>query len=133
MRLLLKLDLALRVRVAQEVELAGGSDQFILLCRVLPVVIDGLDIVSLDVTGADSAAADPREAVRVTTMVFNAVSIALIPIVALVTNGLLIVCARNWDILGLTVVDTSVLRILSCRDAQNKRAGKCDLRKHFYY
>ena len=95
------------------------------------MVIDGLDIVSLDVTGANCTAADPREAVRVTTMVFNTVSIALIPIVALVTNGLLVVCARTWDILGLTVVDTSVLRMLSCRDAQHKRAGKCDLRKHF--
>ena len=135
MRLLLKLNLALRVRVAQEVKLAGGSDRFLLLCRVLPVVIDGVDIVSLDVTGANSAATNPREAVRVTTMVFNAVTITLVPIVAEVTSGLVVAWAGTWDILGLSVVDTSVwlwLWVLRRSDAQNEGAGKCDLGKHYY-
>ena len=108
MRLLLKLNLALRVRVTEELELAGGSDRFILLCRVLPVVTDGVDIVSLDVTGANSAAADPWEAVRVTTMVFNAIAITLVPIVAEVTSTLVVAWARTWDKLGLSVVSTSV-------------------------
>ena len=135
MRLLLKLNLALRVRVTEELELAGGSDRFLLLCRVLPVVIDGLDIVSLDVTGANSAATNPWEAVRETTMVFNAVTIALVPIVAEVTSALLVPWARTWDILGLSVVDTSVwlcVWVLRRSDAQHEGASKCDLGKHYY-
>ena len=86
------------MRVTQEFELAGCSDRFILLWRVLPVVADGVDIVSRDVTGANSAATNPWEAVRETTMVFNAVAISLIPIVGTVTRGLLVVWARTWAI-----------------------------------
>ena len=123
---LLKLNLASRPRVslAQEIKLAGGIDLFLLFGVVQPMLVDGLNIVSLDITGADSAAAHPWEVIRVTI----AVSIALVPIVAVVASGLLGTIACTWSSIGLSVVDV----LLSCGDTQYEGAGKCDLGKHYY-
>jgi len=58
--LLLKSDAAAGVRVAEEVELARGLDG-LRLDLMLPVGVDGLSVVGLDVAGAVGAAAAPLE------------------------------------------------------------------------
>ena len=75
MRLLLELKSAAGVRVAEEVEFAGGDDLLFLLWSSFPVVIDGLRIVGLNITGADRAAADPWEAIGVATSIATTVAI----------------------------------------------------------
>lgn len=51
------------VRVAEEIELASGSDGLSLLGGVLPVGINGGSVVGLDITGSEGASAFPSEAV----------------------------------------------------------------------
>ena len=62
-RLLHELEGAAGVGVSEEVELARGANGLVLLGSTLPVVIDGLSVVCLDITGADSAATNPWEAI----------------------------------------------------------------------
>jgi hypothetical protein len=62
-RLLSELKSAFGVGVSEEIELARGNDLLCFLWGRLPVVIDGLNIPGLNITGADSAAANPWEAI----------------------------------------------------------------------
>ena len=61
--LLSELKSAAGVRVSEEIELARGNDLLLLLRRMFPVVVDGFDIVGLNITRADGATADPWEAI----------------------------------------------------------------------
>ena len=109
MRLLSELKGAFGVRVAEEIELAGGNDLLFLLWGRLPVVIDGLNIPGLDITGADSAAANPWEAIRL---------LAVATVALVVARGAV----------SLVVV----VALLRSSGAHGKGASESDLGEHYY-
>lgn len=111
MRLLSELKGAFGVRVAEEIELAGGNDLLFLLWGSLPVVIDGLNIPGLDITGADSAAANPWESIRL-----------------LAVAAVALVVARAVS----AVVSAVVVALLRSSGTHGKGASESDLGEHYY-
>ena len=134
-RLLDKLDAALRVRVAKEIKRAGGHDLLVCLRLVLPVGIDGCSIESNDIAGSDSRSALPLNtlillgALGLTTAIVAlalllvlrlALLIALLLVVSATTNKTIL--RKSWGTIArlrlaisLLLLGWSILLLLSIR------------------
>ena len=112
--LLSELERAFGVRVAEEIELAGGNDLLFLLWGSFPVVIDGLGIPGLNIAGANSAAANPWEAIRL-LLAIAAVAVAL-----------------RSSVASLAAVASAASVLLRSSGAQDKGTSESDLGEHYY-
>ena len=134
-RLLDKLDAALRVRVAKEIKRAGGHDLLVCLRLVLPVGIDGCSIESNDIAGSDSRSALPLNtlilvrglglttaivALALLLVLRRALLIALLLVVSATTNKTIL--RKSWGTIArlrlaisLLLLGWSILLLLSIR------------------
>ena len=104
------------MRVAEEIEFAGGHDRLFLLWSSFPVVIDGLNIVGLNITGADRAAAGPWEAIGVASSNANTVG------------------TMNANTVAIKSATTEVTMtiLLSSSGTHDKGTSESNLREHFF-
>ena len=146
--LLSELNSTAGVRVSEEVELARGDDLLVLLGGGFPVVVDGLNVVSLDISGADGAATHPWETVRVAvaigvlTVGGVVVVIAIAGVMVVVAVSVVVGIGVVVNVLEVTTVagteeglKTSVVIIvavlLSSVGTHDKGEGESDLGQHF--
>ena len=80
-----------------EVELARCDDLLILLGGGFPVVVDGLNVVSLDISGADGAATHPWETVRV-AMAIVIVTIGVTVVVVAIAGVTVVVVVNAVEV-----------------------------------
>ena len=139
MGLLSELNSTAGVGVSEEVELARGDDLLVLLGGGFPVVVDWLNVVSLDISGADGAATHPWETVRVAialVVVTIRVSVVVVAIagvmgIVVVVNVLEVTTVAGTEEGLKTRVVIIVAVLLSSVGTHDKGEGESDLGQHF--
>ena len=140
MGLLSELNSTAGVGVSEEVELARGDDLLVLLGGGFPVVVNWLNVVSLDISWADSAATHPWETVRVAialVVVTIRVSVVVVAIagvmgIVVVVNAVEVSTGVAGAEEGLkTRVVIIVTVLLSSVGTHDKGEGESDLGQHF--
>ena len=149
MGLLSELNSTAGVGVSEEVELARGDDLLVLLGGGFPVVVDWLNVVSLDISGADGAATHPWETVRVAVaigvltvggvVVVIAIAGVMVVVAVSVVVGIVVVVNAVEVSTGVagaeeglkTRVAIIVTVLLSSVGTHDKGEGESDLGQHF--